>query len=251
MNSNPVSLEKNFIDSSRKNTWLHKWEPRTKVISCIIMILGLTSLKTPGLLMVSYLILMMLLLGMGMSPGTILKRTSYTLPFIIFMGLPILLGGGLPPSKDRVTLVLLLIFKALNALYIMFIMFFSQPATDLLNSLAYMKLPNIFISIIFLAWRYLFLLGEKFSKTYKALLSRLFQPRIKKASLKIYGQIMGGMVIKSLDSSDKVYRAMISRGFNGRIPISKPKKVQLSDLIKTMLMIGTVALLNILEKWWF
>lgn len=167
------------------------------------------------------------------------------------MSIPLLLGGGIPPSKERETLALLLAFKSLNSLYIMFIMFYSQPTSELLSGLSHMKLPSLFMSIIFLSWRYVFLLGEKISNLYKALLSRLFNPKIGKNSLKVYGEIMGGMLIKSIDTSDKVYRAMSSRGFNGTIPTSSPKEIKALDIIKSVTMISAVILLNIFEKWWY
>ncbi|MGN9164318.1 cobalt ECF transporter T component CbiQ [Tissierellaceae bacterium HCP3S3_D8] len=251
MESNPISSIKNMAHITDRDSWLHRWEPRTKIISCITMIFGLVFLKTPKLLIASYIILTIIVLYMGFSIKGLLKRTSYILPFIILMSIPILISGGLPPSQERIDLVLLLAFKGLNALYIMFIMFFSQPIPDLLNSLAYMKLPDFFISIVFLSWRYVFLLGENFSKLYKSLVSRLFRPSIHRESLKTYGQIMGGILIKSIDTSDKVYRAMVSRGFDGRMPISEPRRIGRMDIVKSIVVVSTVVLLNIFEKWWF
>lgn len=250
MDSNLISSMRNITDI-KENSWIHKWEPRTKIFSCTIVVFGLVSLETPKILIGTCLVSILLLLSMGFSIKEILKKTSYILPFIIFMSIPLLLGGGIPPSKERQTLVLLLAFKSLNSLYIMFIMFFSQPTSELLSGLSHMKLPSLFMSIIFLSWRYVFLLGEKISNLYKALLSRLFNPRVRKTSLKVYGEIMGGMLIKSIDTSDKVYRAMSSRGFNGTIPTSKPKEIQALDIIKSITMISAVILLNIFEKWWY
>ncbi len=241
----------NTINISKKDSWVHRWEPRSKVVSCTILVFGLVCLESPKLLMASYLLLLVLLLTMGFSTKELIKKTSYLLPFIALMAIPLLLGGGIPPSHERKTLVLLLGFKALNSLYIMFLMFYSQPVVDLLNGLSYMKLPGPFISVVFLSWRYIYLLGDRLSKLYKALLSRLFNPRIRQNSLKTYGAVMGGMLIKSIDTSDQVYKAMSSRGFNGTMPRSTPKEIRLSDIIKSVMMVLAVILLNIFEKWWY
>lgn len=251
MDSNSMLSIDNFIDIKDTNSWIHRWETRTKMISCTISVFGLVALKTPNLLIASYLILLICLLTMGISIKDILKRTSYILPFIFFMSLPLLVGGGMPPSSERQTLVLLLAFKALNSLYIMFMIFYSQPTTELLNGLSYMKLPSFFISILFLSWRYIFLLGDKLANLYKALLSRLFRPSIRHNSLKTYGQVMGGMLIKSIDTSDKVHRAMSARGFNGTMPTSRPRKIKSPDLVKSTIMVSSVIVLNLLEKWWY
>src|SRR5699024_8435926 len=113
------------------------------------------------LLLYPYFTMLIVLLSMGFSIKELIKKTAYILPFIIFMAIPLLFGGGLPPSDERINIVLLLALKSLNALYIMFMMFSSQPTAELLNGLANIKLPKFFISILFLSWRYLFLLGEK------------------------------------------------------------------------------------------
>lgn len=251
MNSNPMVSKERLIGSRNKDSWVHRWEPRTKLVTAIIMTFMLVTLQTPKLLIYAYFAMLMVLISMGFSLKVIMKRNMYILPFLIFMSVPLLIGGGLPPSQERITLVLLLAFKSWTALYIMFMVFSSQPTAELLNGLAYMRLPEFFISIVFLSWRYVFLLGDKFSTMYKALISRLFKPSVGKDSLKIYGQVMGGMLIKSLDTSDKVYKAMVSRGFDGTIPTSRPREIKAMDLLKSLLMISTVLLLIFIEKWWY
>lgn len=236
--------------TAKKDSWISRWEPRTKVITCILMVFGLVFLNTPKLLIISYAILTTLVLSMGISIKEFLKRTSFFLPFIILMAIPILLGGGFPPNKERIILAQLLAFKGLNALSIMFIMFFSQPVPELLNALSYMNIPGFLITIIFLSWRYVFLLGERLNRLYKALVSRLFKPGFNRDSFKAYGQVMGGMLIKSIDTSDKVYRAMASRGFDGTMPTSKPREIKILDILKSVILISSVILLNVIEKWW-
>lgn len=251
MDSNHLISKKNSMVNSGKKTWVHKWEPRTKLITAIIITFALVSLQTPRLLFYSFIGMAIVLLSMGFSLRTLMKRNMYVVPFLTLMAIPLLIGSGYPPSHERITLVLLLTFKSLTALYIMFMVFSSQPTAELLNGLAYMRLPKLFISIVFLSWRYVFLLGDKLSTMYKALISRLFKPSVRKDSLKIYGQVMGGMLIKSLDTSDKVYKAMASRGFDGTIPTSKPREIKAMDLLKSFLMIASVLLLIFIEKWWY
>lgn len=239
------------IVNKEKDSWVHKWEPRTKFITSILITFALVSLQTPRLLIYSYCGMTMVLISMGFSLRDLTKRNMVVLPFLIFMAIPLLIGAGYPPSDERITLVLLLALKSLTALYIMFMVFSSQPTAELLNGLAYMKLPKIFITIVFLSWRYVFLLGDTLSTMYKALVSRLFKPSVRKDSLKIYGQVMGGMLIKSLDTSDKVYKAMASRGFNGTLPTSSPREIKAMDLLKSLFMVATVLLLIVIENGWY
>ncbi|AKL97239.1 cobalt ABC transport system permease protein CbiQ [Clostridium aceticum] len=241
---------KNSLPSTRKSSWVHSWETRIKASTCIMMTFALVSLKTPELLMLSFALLTLIVLSMGISPKQIIIRIGFFSPFLLLMTVPILVGGGLPISQERLQLALLLLFKSLSALLIMFIMFFSQPMPVLLNGLSHMKLPPFFISIVFLSWRYVFLLWEKLNQFYKALKARLFQPSFHTKSFKIYGEIMGGMVIRSIDSSEKIHKAMLSRGFNGKMPTASPKVITTLDVFKSIFIISSVMFLHIIEKWW-
>lgn len=234
-----------------KNSWIHKWESRCKAVTCVVSIFLISSINAPELLIGVYLVLLLMVFSMGLSVREIIRRTSHLLPFILLMGFPIILGGGFPLKRERVSLALLLSFKGLSGLYIMFILFFSQSIPELLNALSYMKIPDVFMSVMFLTLRYVFILGEKLGTMYKALISRLFKPSLDKKTFNAMGGVMGGILIKSFDTSDTVYKAMISRGFEGKMPVSKPKKIELLDLIKSGIMLMSIIFVLVAERWWF
>lgn len=235
-----------YID---KDTFLQRWDPRTKLISCVGAVFLISAIQTPSLLVGCFLTLLVLVLIMGLGPWELLKKTSLLLPFIVFMSLPILAGGGWPLDKDRVRLVLLLAFKGLSSLYLMFILFFTQPMWELLGAMSHLGLPDVLMSIVFLTWRYVFVLSTRLKKMHKALSSRLFQARLRRESLEVSGQVMAGMLIKSLDTSDTVYKAMLTRGFTGRIPVSRPRPIGGWDLVKSFLILGSLVLVLVYERW--
>lgn len=234
-----------------KNSWVHRWETRCKAVTCVLSIFLISSLKTPKLIVGVYLTLLIMVVSMGLSIRELVIRTGHLLPFVILMALPIILGGGFPLKEERIDLAILLAFKSLSGLYIMFLLFFSQPIPELLNAMSYMKVPDLFMSIIFLAWRYVFILGEKLRKMYKALISRLFKPGLDKTTFNAMGGVMGGMLIKSLDTSDMVYKAMVSRGFDGKMPVSRPREIKISDIFKSLVIISLVIFVLVAERWWF
>lgn len=232
-----------------KDTFIHRWNPKAKIVSCVLGVFLISSIKTPKYLIACFLGLLILVLLMGLGPRELLRKTSLLLPFIIFMSLPILFGKGLKVDPERKELVILLAFKSLSSLYLMFLMFFSQPMWEFFGALSYLKVPDTVMSIIFLSWRYVFVLGAKLRNMYRALSSRLFVPKFNKATFNTMGQVMGGMLIKSLDTSDTVYNAMVSRGFDNKIPVSEPRKLQVMDLAKSLGLIIPVVVVLIIERW--
>ncbi len=234
-----------------KSNWIHRWETRTKIITCCLMVFGLVSLKSPPLLMLAWTCLFIMVLSMGMTLKQVLLRISWILPFLLLMSASLLISGGFPPSQERIHLILLLIFKSLSALLLMLILFFSQPIPAFFTGLSHMKLPSALISILFLSWRYLFLFWEKLIQIHRALRARLFRGSLRVDYYRTYGEIIGGMIVKSIDGSDKIYRAMASRGFNGRVPTGNPQKITCGDLLISCGMLFSVILLHIIEKWRF
>lgn len=232
-----------------KDTFLQRWEPRTKTITCIVSVFIISFMDSPKNVIYSFIGLLALVLIMGLKPVELIKKTSILLPFIIFMSIPILFGQGFPIDPARKKLVILLAFKSLTSLYIMFIMFFTQPMYELLGALSHLGIPDKVMSIIFLSWRYVFVLGNKLKDMFKALNSRHFEPRFNKTTFNTMGQIVGGMLIKSLDTSDYVYNAMVSRGFEDKIPVSKPRNIKIMDIVKSLIFIMILTYLLFRERW--
>jgi cobalt/nickel transport system permease protein len=58
-----------------------------------------------------------------------------------------------------------------------------------------------------------------------------------------YGEIIGGLFVKSIDGSDRVYKAMISRGYAGRSVVAEAQKIKALDVVKSMAMLISVAAL--------
>ncbi|MCC5911159.1 MAG: hypothetical protein JJT76_12050 [Clostridiaceae bacterium] len=242
--------EDNYIHATKEITsWGAHWEARTKVITCFVTAFGLIALNTSWLLFLSFNLLLLTVLTMGFSFKFIVSKLALLLPFLTLMSIPLVFGGGFPPTFERYQFALLLILKALSVSLIMMIMILSQPLQQLLSALSHMHLPPFVVSIFFLSYRYTFLLWENLKKIQRALLSRLFRSSLHKNSFKTYGEVVGGMLIKSIDRSEKVHRAMISRGFTGRIPASNPQPMTKLDLIKASSFIGMIIVLHIIEKW--
>lgn len=249
MDSNHIDKINNIIPKLREDSWLHNWEIRSKLISLSIYVFGLMCLNKPILLACNYLFLLLILLTMGMKILEITKKTISIFPFLVLISLPIIFGAGFPIDYGRVEMALNISLKAINSISIMFIMFFTQDTNTLFKGLGNMRISKVLISILFLSWRYLFLLIENFSQLNRSLKSRLFKAKLNKNIFKIYSSIMGGMIIKSIDTSENVYKAMESRGFKGELYVGKAETIKKKDILKSSFFLILIVVLNILEKW--
>jgi cobalt/nickel transport system permease protein len=127
------------------------------------------------------------------------------------------------------------LLKALTAMTFTLFIFTNQPIENMLEALEHLKVPAVVATVIYLAYRYGFLFIHEMQTTIRALKARLFRAELSRGSLPVYGEVSGGLFIKSLNRSETVYRAMASRGFQGRMPVGAPRRIRSGDLVRAAL----------------
>lgn len=228
--------------------WIKEWEPRTKLIAAILFLIGVVSLVTVPALLISFTSIYIAALSMGLSNAYMMKRLALILPFLLFMSLPLLFGGGWPIATERIELVLLISFKALTSILIMLIMLRTQSEEELFSALAHLPIPDKLLTIFYLSYRYVFILLLEIKQTFTAITSRLFQERLSIKGIKTYGHIIAGLIIKAIDLSENVHKALSSRCFQGKLIFGGAKAIYVSDMIKAVLPIILILLLLIMER---
>lgn len=94
---------------------------------------------------------------------------------------------------------------------------------DLLVALRAIRVPRLLVSVIGLMWRYMFVLVEEAARLLRARQSRSSISgeggRRTGGSLvwraKVAGGMAGGLFLRSIERSERVYAAMLSRGYDG------------------------------------
>ncbi len=236
-------LDKQIINRARI-----PWEPRIKLLVGLTYILGTVSLQNRTLLAAALIFAFLFALLGGLPPAQLIKRLVIILPLLVIMSLPLLFGAGLPLPPDRIEMVLRLTLKIITAMIFALFLFINQPIENLLEALEHLKMPAVVTTIIYLAYRYGFLFIHEVQTVFRALKARLFEARISRNSLVVYGEIAGGLFIKSLNRSETVYRAMASRGFQGRMPIGRPRRIESLDLIKAAFPLFFITILLVAEQ---
>jgi len=224
------------------------WNPRTKLISGLIYVFGVISLGDLKLLGTAFVFAVFYALWSGFSFLQLLKKLSVLIPFLALMSLPLIFGGGIPPAPDRIEFAALIVLKALTAMTFTLFVFINQPIEEMLEAMEHLKMPSIITTTIYLAYRYGFLFIQDVQTTMRALKSRLFQAQVNRYSLGIYGELFGGLFIKSINRSETVYRAMQSRSFQRQIPIGKPRKLIKTDWIRAAVPIFFIISLIMMEQ---
>ncbi len=239
--------------------------PLVKLVFTIVFIVfvNLTPIKAWGAYALFCLYLLSIFSAARLKFSDLAKRTLISLPFIlaaiplIFSGnapyeiIPFL-GGEISVSVEGLQKFLSITIKSILSIQAAILLVSTSRPTEIFFALERLRIPTLFISIINLAYHYLFVIRDEVLRMMRARASRSSSGLTKKSSggslwwrAKITGGMAGSILIRSIETSDRVYAAMLSRGYNGKtIPIIQvSKNIKRSEYI--MMIIGVFLLLII------
>jgi cobalt/nickel transport system permease protein len=101
----------------------------------------------------------------------------------------------------------------------------------LFKSLRSVGVPKIYVLTLEMAYRYIFLLMDMVREMYTAKKARTIKSRSMFEEQKWVGGRMGYTLIRSIDMSEKVHMAMMSRGFNGDVKVMQQFNMQQRDYV--------------------
>jgi len=125
---------------------------------------------------------------------------------------------------------------------------------DLMHALTHLRVPGILISIIAFMYRYLFVLVDEAMRLIRARASRSAQPAGGSGGgsivwqAKVAGNMVGQLLLRSLDRSDRVYQAMLSRGYDGRSLTLHAHQMERRDWIVAGLGLLAIGLIQLISR---
>lgn len=123
------------------------------------------------------------------------------------------LGVWIP--EEDLELSALITFKA-NLIVLASIALLSTTSIfSLVHALRHLRFPDKFVQIFFFCFRYLHVMERELLKLLQAMKVRGFQPKNDLHTYRSYGYLVGSL-LKAFDRSERVYKAMICRGFEGK-----------------------------------
>jgi cobalt/nickel transport system permease protein len=101
----------------------------------------------------------------------------------------------------------------------------STPFPDLLTAMRAVRIPRLLVAIFGLMWRYLFVLADEALRLLRARSARSGRSDLPGARpggsfawrARVAGGMAGSLFLRSFERSDRIYMAMLSRGYNGEV----------------------------------
>jgi cobalt/nickel transport system permease protein len=142
--------------------------------------------------------------------------------------------------------VSLFFLRVLNSISFAMVIVFTTPFTSFLKSFKKIGVPDTFIMIVSLAYKYIFILCRTIEETYFALKSRL-SGNIKSSNIR---KLIGGRVYFIFQRAQKIYEgtyyAMVSRGYNGKMKLPSQNRINYTDIVSLFIIIVFGIIINLL-----
>ncbi|MEM9486738.1 MAG: cobalt ECF transporter T component CbiQ [Cyanobacteria bacterium P01_F01_bin.116] len=204
---------------------LHRWWPRAKLVGVGLLMLGFASVQQIQLVPICLLITT-ILYGMSGLPWSFL-RSRLRYPSLFLLGLvivlPLLSGstllwqwGPFTIRQEGLLAMGLIAGRFLSIVTLGVLLLGTTPLLVLIDSLVSLGLPPLLAEMALLAYRYLFDIAEQLAHLHQAMRLRGFQPRGNRQNWQQLAAIMGTLIVRSYEQSERVYKAMRLRGYGCR-----------------------------------
>jgi cobalt/nickel transport system permease protein len=134
-------------------------------------------------------------------------------------------------TREGVYGVLMLSSRVMNSLALSFFVLQTTPFTEIIKALKVLKVPDSFLMIVVLSYKYVFIFAKTIEDMHLAKKSRL---AVKVSNAEARRWIAGRLAFmfkKSRLRCEEIFKAMLSRGFSNSIKFFGVKKLQIRDWV--------------------
>ncbi len=233
-------MQLHFLDPYRPvNSLLHTADARVKFLLAIAFIL--TTSLTPFGAWPVYILLFALVLSMTLLSELgvrfVLARALLALPFVM-AALPVVFTTGgtalfsfplgawtLTASIEGLERFVSVALKSWLSVQAAILLASSTPFPELLQAMRAVGIPRLLVAMFGLMWRYLFVLVDEALRLMRARAARSSisnDPSRKVGGsvawrARVAGGMAGNLFLRGIERSDRIYVAMLSRGYNGEV----------------------------------
>jgi cobalt/nickel transport system permease protein len=230
---------------------IHRLDPRVKVIAALAFILSNLLLRDGAWFAFAAALLTAISASLlaGLGAGYALKRSIIAIPFALaafttlfaLPGRP-LWSGVFGPWELVVTDAGLLRFLSILvrswlSVQMAILLVATTSFPDLLHALRHLRVPEVLVSIISFMYRYLFVLADEALRLLRAREARSARSPNTPGGGSIRwraqtaGNMAGQLFLRSYDRSDRIFNAMMARGYTGQPLTLNPHKMKLPDWV--------------------
>ena len=258
-------MKHSFLDQySEGNSLIHRLDPRTKLITTLafILVVVLTPASQWPAFALYFVMVATLIIISRVPILYVLKRSLVIIPFVVLIAIfiPFFKEGEVAGSYNiwfwevtvthsGIQVFLNILAKAWLSILSLILLTATTRFSHLLKGMEQLRLPRIMVMILSFMYRYIFVLVDEVMRMKQARDSRnLGGGRLRQ--IRTVGNMIGTLFIRSYERGERVYAAMMARGFDGQTrTLEKPVFGQ-RDLLFVVILGLVLASAIVLNLWY-
>jgi cobalt/nickel transport system permease protein len=253
-------------DLARRPGLLQRTDPRVKLIGLLVLLLAAALVHTIPVLLVSYLFTLVLAAVSAVPVPFFVKRVWLFVP--IFTGIvvlpatlsivtpgdivvPLWTWNGQPVgiTAQGLTSAGLIVARVALSISLVVLVTVTTPWTELLAALRSLGVPRMFVLVVGMAYRYIFLLLGSVTDMYESRRARqVGEVRHDKAARAFVSSTAGALLSKSHTLSEEVYQAMVARGYRGDARTLQPFRLRTPDYVVCAVVVTVAVLVVVADR---
>lgn len=259
-----------FLDPYRRRASpLHRLDPRVKFILALafILVVALTPIGAWPVYILLFAIILSIEIISDLGVAYVLKRASLALPFVL-AALPVIFTTQGAPlleipvgswtlviTQEGLARFISIALKSWISVQAAILLAASTPFPDLLVAMRAVKIPRLLVAVFGLMWRYLFVLVDEALRLMRARAARsgeTGQPGMKPGGrlawrARVAGGMAGNLFMRAFERSDRIYVAMLSRGYDGEVRATPLPALNQTGWLVLILGLAVLGLLIVLS----
>lgn len=237
-------MKHSFVDRySGLDSFVHRLDPRTKLLGSLAFVLAVV--LTPAgnwKVFAVYLLVLMALIGLSRLPWKyVMARSLVIFPFVVMVAIfmPFFKQGQVAAGWDigawhvavtyeGLAVLANTLVKSWLCILCLIVLSSSTRFEQLLHGMHRLKVPQVFVQVISFMYRYMFVLADQAMRMQMARDSRNFG--FSRGNIfKTLGNMIGMLFIRSYERAERIYAAMLSRGYYGETIAVNQLRFRLPD----------------------
>lgn len=236
---------------AREDRFLNRIDPFVKlVITVLFVALTVSFGKYNFAGLISMAIYPLLVFNIGnLSFKDALRRLRVVLPLVCIVGVfnpifdrQIILHIGSVGISGGVVSMVTLMIKAVLTVLASYLLIATTPIEGICRALRRIHVPQIIVTEILLIYRYVSLLLSEARRVTQAYSLRA--PGQKGVAFRVWGSLLGQMLLRSMDRAGEVYESMCLRGFRGEFYVKQKNSSRSSDILYLLIWAAVLILLR-------
>jgi cobalt/nickel transport system permease protein len=238
------------------NSFIHRLDPRMRLISAGVFSI-VVALSSNFQALTAAVLISFLLVTMAQLPARdIIKRIILVNSFIMllwvvlpltFQGPDALTFGPLKIYNAGITMAAQITLKSNAILLALIALVATMNLSVLGNALNWLQVPDKIVHLLLLTYRYVFLIEQEYQRLIRTAQIRGFRPGTNLHTYKTYASIVGMLFVRSALRADRVYKAMLCRGFKRKFYCLYEFKAGKHEWLFAAAMAGVILVLIYLE----